>query len=65
MIAAGEFAMMKRGVVLNNVSRGKVVATDALVAVLDSGPVAVAGLDVADQEPLPKGCPPRRETLST
>ena len=57
MIGAREFAMMKRGVVLINVSRGKVVATDALIAALDSGQVAAAGLDVTDPEPLPKGHP--------
>ena len=57
MIAAREFAPMKRGVVLINVSRGKVVATGALVAALDSGQVAAAGLDVTDPEPLPKGHP--------
>jgi phosphoglycerate dehydrogenase-like enzyme len=48
---------MKRGVVLINVSRDKVVATDALVAALDSGQVATAGLDVTDAEPLPKDHP--------
>jgi phosphoglycerate dehydrogenase-like enzyme len=55
MIGAREFALMKRGVVLINVSRGKVVDTSALVAALDSGQVAAAGLDVTDPEPLPKG----------
>jgi phosphoglycerate dehydrogenase-like enzyme len=57
MIAAREFGMMKRGVILINVSRGKVVDTAALVAALDSGQVAAAGLDVTDPEPLPKGHP--------
>ena len=57
MIASREFAMMKRGVILINVSRGKVVDTDALIAALDSGQVAAAGLDVTDPEPLPKGHP--------
>jgi phosphoglycerate dehydrogenase-like enzyme len=55
MIGADEFAMMKRGVILINVSRGGVVDTDALVAALDSKQVAAAGLDVTDPEPLPKG----------
>ncbi len=57
MIGANEFAMMKRGVVLINVSRGKVVNTGALIAALDSGQVSAAGLDVTDPEPLPKGHP--------
>ncbi|HZW29732.1 MAG TPA: D-2-hydroxyacid dehydrogenase [Isosphaeraceae bacterium] len=57
MIGAREFALMKRGVVLINVSRGKVVDTEALVAALDSGQVAAAGLDVTDPEPLPKDHP--------
>jgi phosphoglycerate dehydrogenase-like enzyme len=57
MIAAREFAMMKRGVILINMSRGKVVDTAALIAALDSGQVAAAGLDVTDPEPLPKGHP--------
>jgi phosphoglycerate dehydrogenase-like enzyme len=57
MIGAREFALMKRGVVLINVSRGKVVDTQALVEALDSGQVAAAGLDVTDPEPLPKDHP--------
>jgi phosphoglycerate dehydrogenase-like enzyme len=46
MIGEKEFGMMKRGVILINVSRGGVVDTDALVAALDRGQVAAAGLDV-------------------
>jgi phosphoglycerate dehydrogenase-like enzyme len=57
MIGAREFAMMKPGVILINVSRGGVVDTDALVSALDSKQVAAAGLDVSDPEPLPKGHP--------
>jgi phosphoglycerate dehydrogenase-like enzyme len=57
MISAKEFAVMKPGVILINVSRGRVVDTDALVAALDSKQVAAAGLDVTDPEPLPKGHP--------
>lgn len=57
MIGAREFAMMKPGTILINVSRGGVVDTDALVAALDSGRIAAAGLDVTDPEPLPEGHP--------
>src|SRR3954447_15868272 len=57
MIGEKEFEMMKRGVILINVSRGAVVDTDALVAALDQGRVAAAGLDVTDPEPLPAGHP--------
>jgi phosphoglycerate dehydrogenase-like enzyme len=45
------------GVILVNVSRGKVVDTDALIDALDRKQVAAAGLDVTDPEPLPKGHP--------
>jgi phosphoglycerate dehydrogenase-like enzyme len=57
MIGAKEFAMMKPGAVLINVSRGGVVDTDALVAALDAKQVSAAGLDVTDPEPLPDGHP--------
>jgi phosphoglycerate dehydrogenase-like enzyme len=57
MIGAKEFAMMKPGVILINVSRGGVVDTQALVDALDRKQVAAAGLDVTDPEPLPKGHP--------
>ncbi|MFO0890402.1 MAG: D-2-hydroxyacid dehydrogenase [Isosphaeraceae bacterium] len=57
MIGEKEFAMMKRGTILVNVSRGAVVDTAALVSALDRGIVAAAGLDVTDPEPLPAGHP--------
>ena len=57
MIGAREFGLMKEGVYLINISRGKIVETDALVAALRSGKVRAAGLDVTDPEPLPTDHP--------
>lgn len=57
MIGAREFAMMKRGAFLINMSRGKVVDTNALVEALRSGQLGGAAMDVTDPEPLPKDHP--------
>ena len=57
MLGAEEFAAMKEGVYVVNVSRGKVIQTEALVAALRSGKVRAAGLDVTDPEPLPADHP--------
>ena len=53
MIGAEQFALMKPGSYLINVSRGKLVKTDALLAALRDKRIAGAGLDVTDPEPLP------------
>jgi phosphoglycerate dehydrogenase-like enzyme len=52
---AGFFAAAKEGAFFINVGRGKTVVTADLVAALESGQLAGAGLDVTDPEPLPTG----------
>lgn len=51
------FAAMKKGSILLNIARGKVVKTEALMQALSNGTLAGAGLDVTDPEPLPTGHP--------
>ncbi len=53
MIGAEEFAALKPGAFIINIARGKVIDTDAMVAALERGTLAGAGLDVTDPEPLP------------
>lgn len=57
MFDAAAFAKMKDGVRFINISRGKVVDTEALLGALESGKVAAVGLDVTDPEPLPHDHP--------
>lgn len=54
LIGPDELEKMKDGVMLVNTSRGGAVDEDALLAALDSGKVAGAGLDVFENEPTPK-----------
>jgi phosphoglycerate dehydrogenase-like enzyme len=54
---AGRFAQMKPGSYFINVGRGACVVTDDLVAALQSGHLAGAGLDVVMPEPLPSQHP--------
>ena len=48
---------MKQGATLVNIARGRIVNTDALIASLNAGHLAFAGLDVTDPEPLTEGHP--------
>jgi phosphoglycerate dehydrogenase-like enzyme len=57
MFNAQRFSRMKRGVYFINIARGRCVVTQDLIAALQSGQLAGAGLDVADPEPLPSDSP--------
>lgn len=48
---------IKQGAFFYNVGRGRVVDTDALIAALQQGRLAGAGLDVVEPEPLPVDSP--------
>ena len=52
MIDRGALESMKPGSILVNCARGSIVVTSDLVAVLESGHLLGAGLDVTDPEPL-------------
>ncbi|MDO9706725.1 2-hydroxyacid dehydrogenase [Paracraurococcus lichenis] len=57
MIGAAELAQMKSSAYLINTCRGPVVDEPALIAALQEGRIAGAGLDVFDQEPPPADNP--------
>lgn len=57
LIGAAELAAMRDDAILVNIARGALIDTDALVAALQSGVIAGAGIDVTDPEPLPEGHP--------
>ncbi|HEY2052596.1 MAG TPA: D-2-hydroxyacid dehydrogenase family protein [Solirubrobacterales bacterium] len=53
LVGAAELGAMKPSAYLINTSRGPLVDTDALLAALEAGTIAGAGIDVYDTEPLP------------
>jgi D-3-phosphoglycerate dehydrogenase len=54
VIGKKELEMMKNGVGLVNAARGGVIDEVALIAAIDNGKVAFAGLDVFESEPSPE-----------
>ncbi len=60
LIGARELGLMKPTAYLVNTSRGPIIDEAALVAALEGGRLAGAGLDVYDREPLPADHPLRR-----
>ena len=57
LLGARELARMKRGALLINVARGKIVDEQALAQALGEGRLRGAGLDVFAEEPLPGDSP--------
>lgn len=60
MIGRRELALMQKGSILVNVSRGGLINEDALVEALESGHLDGAGLDVFEKEPLSEDAPIRK-----
>ncbi len=68
MIGAAQFALMRPHAYFVNVARSRLVDEAALLAVLRTGAIAGAGVDVFDTEPLPADSPWRaldNTTLTT
>ncbi len=57
LIDARALDHVKRGAYLINIARGKIVEESALVQALRDGRLAGAGLDVTEEEPLPRDSP--------
>ena len=60
MLNSSAFAKMKPKVCIVNCARGEIIVENDLLAALDSGKVAAAGLDVFSAEPLPDNHPFRK-----
>ena len=60
LVGTQELGLMKPTAYLINTSRGPIVETPALIAALEAGTIAGAGIDVYDQEPLAPDAPVRQ-----
>jgi phosphoglycerate dehydrogenase-like enzyme len=60
LVGARELGLMKPTAYLLNSSRGPIVDEAALIDALNKGKIAGAGLDVYDEEPMPKEHPLRK-----
>jgi D-3-phosphoglycerate dehydrogenase len=60
MVDEAAFAKMKKGVRIFNCARGGIIKESALLAALQSGHVAAAGLDVFEEEPIAADHPLRK-----
>jgi D-3-phosphoglycerate dehydrogenase len=65
LLNAAAFAKMKPKVCIINCARGEIIVENDLLAALDSGKVAAAGLDVFSVEPLPAEHPFRKHPAIT
>jgi D-3-phosphoglycerate dehydrogenase len=59
LLNAESIRAMKPGAIVINLARGDLIDTPALIAALESGHLAGAGLDVCDPEPIPADSPLR------
>ncbi|MDA0347454.1 MAG: D-2-hydroxyacid dehydrogenase [Verrucomicrobia bacterium] len=57
ILGPAQFALMKRGVFIANLGRGIHIDENAMIAALQDGIVAGAGLDTFETEPLPSDSP--------
>ncbi len=65
LVGARELGLMRPTAYLINTSRGPIIDEPAMLAALDAGRIAGAGLDVYDREPLPAEHPLRRHPRVT
>jgi len=59
IIGERELGLMKKGVIIVNMARGRVIHEEAMIRSLQSGKIRVAALDVFEREPLPDDSPLR------